>query len=52
MSLTDKWEQLEAPLNPKIVTAIQKGLNFFTMMPVQKVTIPLLIKNYDVAIQV
>ena len=52
MSLTEGWEDFEVSLNPLIINAVHKGLNFQTMMPVQKATIPLFLRNYDVAVQV
>ncbi|XP_017785083.1 PREDICTED: ATP-dependent RNA helicase DDX55 [Nicrophorus vespilloides] len=43
-----KWEDLETPLKPSLMEAI-KSFDFPTMTPVQTATIPLLLKNKDVA---
>lgn len=43
------WEETE--LNQILIQMVRDKLGFKAPMPVQKVTIPLFIKNYDVAVE-
>lgn len=49
--IKSKWEELDYKLEAKIYDALDNCLKFPTMMPVQKITIPLFLKNYDVCIE-
>lgn len=46
-----KWDLLEPRLFTEVEEAVRDGLGFSTMMPVQKATIPLFIKNHDLAVE-
>ena len=50
MLLEEGWEQLEYKLHKEVVEALQK-MNFTRMMPVQKAAIPLMMRNYDLAVE-
>lgn len=52
MTTTEEWTDLDIKINPVIIDAIKKAFNFDYMMPIQKATIPIFVKNCDVAVQV
>ena len=45
------WKDLEPALHPLLQLVLNQKLGFKTLMPVQKAVIPLMIKNYDVAVE-
>lgn len=49
--LTMTWSQLEGGLQSALVSVLEDVLGFKNVMPVQKAVIPLLLKNYDVAVE-
>ena len=44
------WKNIQVELRPEILTTLQRN-NFTTMFPVQEAAIPLLLKNYDLAVE-
>ncbi|EAS01115.2 DEAD-box ATP-dependent RNA helicase (macronuclear) [Tetrahymena thermophila SB210] len=50
-TLKQKWEDLETRLFPQVEKCVKDALGYETMMPVQKATIPLFIKNHDLAVE-
>ena len=50
MNIDFAWSELTPKLHPSIMTAITSLFNFSSCLPVQKATIPLFSKNYDVAV--
>jgi superfamily II DNA/RNA helicase len=52
MTTNEKWEKLEAKVQPQVIKAVHDAFGFEYMMPVQKESIPLFLKNYDIAVQV
>ena len=47
--INNGWEDLQVELRPELVHAL-KNNQFKTTMPVQEAAIPLLLKNYDLAV--
>ncbi len=52
MATTETWESLRPPLRKETIQALHDALGFKFMMPIQKATIPIFLKNTDVAVQV
>lgn len=50
MLLDDVWSALDYKLRPELLKALT-AFNFTHMMPVQKAAIPLMMKNYDLAVE-
>lgn len=50
MLLEEGWNQLQYDLQPALVKALHT-MGFTKMMPVQKAAIPLMMKNYDLAVE-
>ena len=46
-----KWSDLVPAIHPAVTQAITQGLGFPGVMPVQKAVVPLVLKNYDVAVE-
>ena len=44
------WKNIQVELRPEILTTLQRN-NFTSMFPVQEAAIPLLLKNYDLAVE-
>ncbi|KRX10171.1 P-loop containing nucleoside triphosphate hydrolase [Pseudocohnilembus persalinus] len=51
MQTDQKWDNLTPQLDQAVVQSIKENLKFETMMPVQKVSIPLMLRNHDVAVE-
>ena len=50
MLLDEGWDQLDYHLHPTLVKALH-AMSFTRIMPVQKAAIPLMMKNYDLAVE-
>jgi ATP-dependent RNA helicase DDX55/SPB4 len=49
--LSVTWSQLEGNLNIELIRVLEQTLGLPNVMPVQKAVIPLLLKNFDVAVE-
>ena len=47
--INNGWEDLQVQLNPALIHSLKYN-EFRTTMPVQEAAIPLLLKNYDLAV--
>ena len=45
------WHEIDPPINKSLISILENDLNFPTLMPVQKAVVPLLCKNFDVAVE-
>lgn len=43
------WTELQ--INKEIINVLEKTMNFDKPLPIQELTIPLLLSNYDVAVE-
>ena len=48
--INNGWEDLQIELRPELIQSL-KNNDFKTTMPVQQAAIPLLLKNYDLAVE-
>nr|QBK46521.1 DExD/H box RNA helicase 28 [Philasterides dicentrarchi] len=51
MQTSSTWDQLNPKLHDFVIQSVKENLQFQTMMPVQKVSIPLMLKNHDLAVE-
>jgi ATP-dependent RNA helicase DDX55/SPB4 len=52
MARAGKWSSLSPPLSPGVLKTLTEELKFGQMTPVQAATLPLFLKNADVAVEV
>lgn len=45
----NSWEGLQANLHPELIRSLTRN-GFINTMPVQEAAVPLMVKNYDLAV--